>query len=240
MNGNICNGYTDELIPHEKVVSLVTMPTDDAVRARKVVRTSNHGHVVKFASMKCRRIIEAESLLEYDRFILLETTPHVVLFQEQPFKLEYEDNGVIKAIYPDVLVIRRDGSKTIEEIKPSELVSDPCFERRIQLEKKVLAQHGYDFSVQTELEIRKEPRLSNAKKLLTFRRRSINPLHLSSVADLLCDGALTVKNLIENIPGLTPEDVWVLAAHGHVIIDLGVPLGISSKIQALEGELYEL
>lgn len=56
--------------------------------------------------------------IERDRVTILEFDPSMILFQEQPFKLEYADcNDEIKVKFPDLLVYRDDGSITVEEIK---------------------------------------------------------------------------------------------------------------------------
>ena len=222
------------LFPKGKIASRLTIPEGDA-RARKVVKRSNYGHVVKFPSVKCNRIIEAESLLEYDRVILLEMDSNVASFQEQPFMLEYEDDGVIKKIYPDFLVIRRDGTKTVEEVKPSYKAKLPKFLRRIALEEKALAQHGYSFELQTENEIRREPRLANAKNLLPCRRNKVNPLTKKSVTRHLKNGPLTWAELISQIPELSHEELKNLVAHGVVSCDLTIPHGVASTYETIKG-----
>ena len=152
-----------EIHHHEKVLlptpqvaipAVFTFPSEENGRARKVVRRSNHGHVFKFASKKCRRIIELESVLEYDRAILLEMDPDVLAFQEQPFRIDYADQGKIHKIFPDFLVERRNGLLTVEEVKPEAKASLPEFSRRFSIERVLVAKRGYSFSVLTENEIR--------------------------------------------------------------------------------------
>ena len=79
-------------------------------RSRKVVKRSNCGHPVKFASQKCGRSVHLESPLEYDLAIQLEFDPSVILFQEQPLAVKIQYDGKIRTVYPDLAVYKDDGS----------------------------------------------------------------------------------------------------------------------------------
>lgn len=119
---------------------------------RSEVRRSNH-RIICFTSMKCGRVVELKSDLEYKRAIQLENDPNVISYQEQPFTLEYENDRVVKKISLDFLVHYRDGSRIVEKVMPLMQVARPEFCRRIAVEKKLLARHGYNFRVLTELKI---------------------------------------------------------------------------------------
>lgn len=207
------------------IPATITFPDSENGRARKVVRRSNHGHVFKFASKKCQRTVELESTLEYDRAILLETDPEVVDFQEQPFWLAYGDEGVIHTIIPDFLVRRRNGSLTVEEVKPSSKANQPKYHRRFSIEEMVLAKHGYLFEVQTEKDIRTGTRLHNAKKLLPYRRVEVKSLVREAVLDTLRRGPVTGSILLAGIAGLSRDALFALVAHGHVSMDFTARVG---------------
>lgn len=225
---------TNLLLPSMAIPSRIIMPENGANRARKVVHRSNHGHVVKFASKKCSRTLELESLLEYDRAIQLEFHPDVITFQEQPFLLEYADDGVIKKIFPDFLVLYRDGSRIIEEVKPLKEAALPEFCRRSDIEKRVLSQHGYGFDVLTELKIRHGLELVNSKKLLPYRRYTVSSLLRESVKNVLCKGAETGHALIGHVAGLTEEALYTMVAHGHIVGDLSVSLGLATLYSLID------
>lgn len=221
---------TNLLLSSPAIPSRIIMPDGGAIRARKVVHRSNHGHVYKFPSLKCGRMIELESGLEYDRAVLLEIDSDVVEFQEQPFRLEYAYNGAIKKVFPDFLVHYRNGSRIVEEVKMLQEASKPEF----AIEKRVLAQHGYKFFVLTNLKIRDGHHLKNSKTLLPFRRYPVNSLLRESVKEVLSRGAKTGYSIIERVKGLTEEALYTMVAHGHIAADLSVPLGLETLYSLID------
>ena len=203
-------------------------PDECDAKARKVVLRSNHGHVYKFPSSKCKRIVELESGLELDRATQLETNSDVVAFSEQPFMIEYADEGKNKVIFPDFVVLRRDGSRTVEEVKPAGKAGLPEFRRRCAIEEAVLALHGYKFSLLTEHDIQAEPQLTNVKMLLPYRRFYISTLLRISVRELLSKQTNTGHNLVERVAGLTEAALFAMVAQGYLDADLSYPLDMGS------------
>jgi hypothetical protein len=125
------------------IFSRIIFPEKGMVRSRKVISRSNHGHVYKFSSIKCGRILHLESGNEYNLANIYEFDHTVIYFQEQPFKLEYSDEDEIKTCFPDFLVFRDDGSMTVEEVKNETEVNKSENEQKFKLEKNALDQHGY-------------------------------------------------------------------------------------------------
>jgi len=137
----------------------IIFPEDCEIFGQKGTSEGNFGdnlHFIKFVSLKCRRVIELESHLELARVMQLEMDPGVFAYKVQPFYLEYEEDGVVKAIFPRLLVSRRDGSQIIEEIKPAAKAALPSFQALIAIEKAILAKNGYRLSVLTEKQIQDE------------------------------------------------------------------------------------
>lgn len=185
-------------------------------RARKVVQRSNYKHPVKLMSVKNSGIVEVESLLEYDRAILLETDCSVQSFQEQPFLIEYMDEGKKHKIYPDFLVQKKDGTKVIEEVKPIFKLSDPRVSRRFSIEKRILEKEDYGFSVMTEREIRFESNLNMIKKIYAYRRRKVSPVIRELVLDELLKKTCSSHELIQKIEGLVEEDLFSLVTNSVI------------------------
>lgn len=204
-------------------------PEHGLIRARKVVKQSNHGHVYKFPSIKCGRIVELESGLEHDRAIILEFDPSVIFFQEQPFALEllYEDK--IRRIYPDFLIYRDDGSATVEEIKPADKAGTPENKHKFELEKILLEQHGYKFNVVTDVEIRRGLHLENSRYLLKFRRVQVNDLLRAQVVDALRYQEMTGCELLRRVKDLTNDTALSLLAHGVITTDFSIPITPESR-----------
>lgn len=210
------------------ISSSIKHPGVDQIRARKVISRSNYGHVYKFASIKCARIIELESGLEYDQAIIHEFDHSVVYFQEQPFALEYADENKIKVIYPDFLVYRDDGSMTIEEVKPLSKLDIPKTKRRFELEKNALEQHGYEFVVSTELEIRSGLRLENSRKLLPYRRSPVSAILRENVISALQIRELPACELIQLVHCLNYDLLLSLLAQSYISTDLSQPLNLKT------------
>jgi len=220
--------------PQVAIPAVFTFPSEENGRARKVVRRSNHGHVFKLASWKCGRMIELESVLEYDRAICLEMDPNVLSFQEQPFRVDYADQGVVHTIFPDLLVTRRNGQSIVEEIKPKELAALPEFRRRFSIEEMLVAKLGFDFSTLSEVDIRTGSTLRNSRKLRPYRRFPVDSLLREAVLDCLRKGPVTASSLLTMVKGLSSEALLVLVAHGHVSVDLSVRLSAASMISLLQ------
>lgn len=215
------------LVARDQIPSSIVFPENGKLRSRKVVTRSNRGHVYKFASQKCGRTLHLESTLEYDRAILLEFDRDVIRFQEQPFRLKYADSGEVKIAFPDLLVYKRGGAKVIEEIKGEDDL--PEYRHKFEVEGIVLRQHGYEFIVHTEKYIHVEPRFSNAKKLLPYRRFRISDLLRERVRATLEGKTLSGRDLCSQIDELSIDDLLAMVAQGHISADLSSSFGQDMK-----------
>lgn len=193
-------------------------------RSRTVVKRTNHGHVYKFASQKCARIVQLESSLEYDLAIILEADPSVILFYEQPFELQIMLDDKIRTVYPDMMVFQDDGSTQVIEVKPSEKASQPKTRKKFELEHQALVSMGYQFMVLTENYIRNGFRLPNSRKLLPFRRIPVGTLLKETVWSALKWRPMSAKEMLQQINGLTFELLFALVSHGVISTDLSVEL----------------
>lgn len=212
--------------------SRIIPPDKDQVRARKVIFRSNHGHVYKFQSLKCGRCLHLAYGLEYDRATILEFDSAVIYFREQPFRLEYSDEGKIRNKYPDLLVFYDDGSVIVEEIKPASIASDPEIKRVFELEKIALEQHGYGFSVVTDLEIRGGLLLENSKKLKQYRRTVVSAVIRENVLATLQDREVSGRELINQVYGLSHGLLLSLLAQGFVTVDLAIAQSLETLYKA--------
>jgi len=206
-------------------------PSGDQVRARKVVRRSNYGHVIKFASTKCARTVELESLLEYDLAILYEFNQDVVVFNEQPFRMEIEANGVTRNLYPDFMVFYDNGSVSVEEVKPSYKLDNLEIVRKFEIQKQVCETLGYEFKVVTENDIRSGVNLNNSKRLLPYRRIVVPPWIFGTLRKWIGRNAITGNELIREVYELTQDQILAMVAQGILITDLSKPLGLESTFQ---------
>jgi hypothetical protein len=142
-------------------------------RIRRVVSRSNHRVTGKYPSWKAGRMLQWESHLERDAFILHDVDPSVQFFREQPARLTFHLQNVLHNHVPD-LYVESNGNRILREIKYRNDAEKPEIEARSQHLQQVLPQYGLFYDVLLESEIRKEPRLSNAKFLMRFGRTPVD------------------------------------------------------------------
>lgn len=86
-------------------------------RQRKV-SLDGKGYAGSFYSHKLRRLVQYESNLEMSFLLCLDGLDEVVIYQEQPIKIEYEFEGDRFLYYPDILLVLKNGKAIVVEIKP--------------------------------------------------------------------------------------------------------------------------
>ena len=88
-----------------------------------VRKVSNRGKNIigKFPSIKMRRMIAFESLIERDFLYLIDYDKEVDWFEEQPLTIEYQYEGEIRHYTPDFHIIEK-GREVLIECKPEKFV----------------------------------------------------------------------------------------------------------------------
>jgi hypothetical protein len=119
------------------------------------------------------RMVHWESTLERDAFYLLDTNPIVQEFREQPAQITYMLNDSEHRHFPDILVRTAHGC-LFKEVKTDEEAADEKIIARTAHLKPLLHTQGFDYEVLRESDIRREPRLSNAQRILRYGRRPLN------------------------------------------------------------------
>lgn len=76
----------------------------------------------KFWSKKNQKEFIFRSAYEFGYFILLEEDIDVVSYIVEPFQVHYRFKGVNRKYWPDLLVLYRDGSMKILEVKPKSML----------------------------------------------------------------------------------------------------------------------
>jgi len=141
----------------------------EGCRARKVVSRSNYRVTGKYPSWKMGRMMHWESTLERDAFYLLDINPAIREFCEQPAQITYTQNDSEHRHFPDILV-RTDHGSLFKEVKTDEEASDEKIIDRTTLLKPLLHTQGFGYELLRESDIRREPRLSNAQRILRYGR----------------------------------------------------------------------
>lgn len=125
--------------------------------ARNALTRSSRGFRMKFPSMKLGRMVECESLLEADAVRLLEFSPGVLSYQEQPARIHYWDGETMRDYYPDFQLNLTDGRIIHLEVKRSEELARMALKNKFSAIARHYAETGKFFRIATEQEIRKEP-----------------------------------------------------------------------------------
>jgi len=142
-------------------------------RARKVISRSNYRVTGKYPSWKMGRMLHWESTLERDAFYLFDANPMVKEFREQPAQITYMLNDSEHRHFPDILVRTAHGN-LFKEVKTDEEADDEKIIDRTAHLKPLLHTQGFDYEVLRESDIRREPRLSNAQRILRYGRHPLN------------------------------------------------------------------
>lgn len=139
-----------------------------------VRRPTNGGrkNIGKFPSLKNRRAIWYESLLERDYMYLLEIDPDVISFDSQPFRIRYFIDKEPHHYTPDIRVVKKNITEIVE-VKPERKTLEAEFISLVKRIAPICAREGFKYRVATEATIRMEPRLSNIKVLFKYCRTDI-------------------------------------------------------------------
>lgn len=203
--------------------------------SRKALTRSGRGFRMRIPSMKLGRMVECESMLEGDVVLLLEYSPGVLSYQEQPALINYSDGEKIRAYFPDFEALLSDGSLVHLEIKPSTKLSKPT----IAAKYRAIATHykhtPIQFRIVTELECQREPLRSNLRRLCYLRTKlTAEPLPSSAELTRLLGQipiSLTTSEMI-----LGAEVTQRLLALGRLHCDLSAEITPRTLVSVVEGE----
>ncbi len=134
--------------------------------ARKIVTRSGSILRGKFPSPKNGRMVGYEQLLEADTLVLLEMSPRVLSFREQPKRIFYPDGDRTRHYTPDYEVELIDGSRKLIEVKPAKRLRSSDVKHKLDRIAEHLERIDEPFLILTDESIRLQPRLQNLKDLL--------------------------------------------------------------------------
>ncbi|RYG98946.1 MAG: hypothetical protein EON58_05545 [Alphaproteobacteria bacterium] len=185
-----------------------------------------------------------ESVLEKDQHTLLSADPSVARFAVQPHRLTYttfdKRGWPVKRTYtPDAVVQQRDGRCVVLEVKASVFANAETWRARERAIRSAYKEdHGLDFVVMTEAQIRNQPRLDNCKIMLRHRTFAPDPLsHLiirevigETVSPATIGGLLSMAEMLGGHRSRCFSAIMQMALDGEATIDLSVPLGDGSTV----------
>ncbi|WP_293778423.1 TnsA endonuclease N-terminal domain-containing protein [uncultured Oxalicibacterium sp.] len=173
----------------------------------------------KYPSKKMGRMIQWESQLERDAILLLEYSPDITAYQEQPRKITYAMQGAVKTYFPDFEVWHTDGRHGYIEVKPDEIARRPDQKARFShIESKFNGEGSY-FEILTENQIRTKPLLDNLRMVERYRSSALRPTSWFTVKHHFEQLAvITFAQAQVHLGGI--DRVWALVADGIFSTDL--------------------
>lgn len=162
-----------------------------------VRQVSNKGGntIGKYPSLKLNRMVAYESILELDVIHLLEFSQAVTSYEEQPFKILYEDENGKKRHYTPDFYVQSGKSQVVIEVKPQRFVAKPDNQRKFLVASKWCTEKGVGFQVVTDELLHATPRTANIKFLSQFSRYAI-PHQMQ----------IDVLNVLASLTGFTDSD----------------------------------
>lgn len=131
-------------------------------------------------------VVEYESQIERDFYLLLDHDPSVKRFQHQPLKLVWKDKDKKQKHYvPDVLIEFQTSKRLLVEIKDKQTYQSERkkYEERWRVAQEYTQEHGFLFKIITDKEIC-TPRLANIWFTLGSSRCDPNPQEVNTLIKL--------------------------------------------------------
>lgn len=174
-------------------------------RARQVISPSGGIMRGKFPSRKNGRVVHHEGLLELDALYLLEASPRVVRYREQPTTICYPDGGRVRRYTPDLEVTLQSGARIWVEVKPAAFLAREDIRHKLQSVAEHLRRSDQAFIVLTDEVLRQEPRQTNVR---TICHQAIRARQTGAIAQSALHWCMT------DFPSSLARATKVLAAHG--------------------------
>lgn len=192
---------------------------------RKVSNRGKRNTIGSFPSIKMKRMIAYESLIERDYIYVLDFEQDVLEFEEQPLSIEYQHEGKQRHYTPDFSV-KKVNHHIIVECKPKVFVDTAENRRKFDVARLWCEERGYQFQVVVESELREGLRLENIKLLTRFARQIVEPRIRASIYSALysTEGGMTISNLAVQISSTNPSaaipSILHMAFHHEIVLPL--------------------
>ncbi len=148
----------------------IDLPAEEGVRMRNLVHRGTQRPVFKITSVKMDRVVQCESILEFEAVLLLDVCSRIRAFAEQPVRIHYQLGDVWSSHIPDFVYVLGD-TPTFLEIKFSKDVDAAVLARTRWLEV-ALARIGARYMLLTEVQLRRDCAVQNALRILRRARHA--------------------------------------------------------------------
>ena len=202
---------------------------ETTIPVRKVVTRKHIGMRLLVPSIKMRRMVQCESMLEADAVLLFDWSNDIVAFEEQPcFEFPTQDGKPFRYT-PDFLTRHVDGSETYIEVKPLEKLRSPKLRGRLNCVAEHFARSSCCFKVLSEDALRNESIRVN-HRLLAYHARPLpsNLYFWSLVDELACTGEVSFGRMCEVLG--EPRLALQLLGNRHFVFDIRTQLKDSTLV----------
>lgn len=217
----------------------IDLPEGETLRMRALVHRGTQRPVFKVASVKLDRVVQCESILEYEASLLLDVCPQVHLFGEQPVRIHYLIDGQWRRHIPDFAVLTN-GVLTFLEIKFQKDVDDEVLARTCWMEE-ALERLGANYRLLTETHIRQGSAVQNALRVLRRARHAVcEPRLLQTLERLREVGQLPLAAFGWSVAdSLDAVCIARLIAGGLATVDAWTPLSETSYVRLADASNEE-
>lgn len=181
-----------------------------------------------------RSLVCYESLLERDRLWLADFDPQVAWVSSQPFWVSGRDGSVLRHHVPDFMLASTDGSYTVVDVKPGDLVDEPSVAEVFDWTRRLCTAKGWRYEVWSG----GDPVVLRNLRFLAAGRR-LSWLNQAAVDRVRAAGSpgLTLAQIEQRVDG--PRDeirvaVLALLWSGTWTTDLSTPLSAQSVVHMTE------
>ena len=224
-------GRTNSRLPGELHIEY---PPTGQLRVRRLVHRGAQRPVFKVPSVTLARFVQCESLLEVDMAMLLDASPHVTSYGEQPVTLRYTIDGEETWHVPDFVAICA-GKRIFIEVKYVRDI-DAVVRMRTQVLQEQLARTGDLYLLLTEEEIRKPHFVRNARQVLRRACHGITDLdRIASFERLRRERSTTLGEWCWDISGAKEAIAMAhLLLRGQALVDMTQPLGRATPVVSVD------
>jgi hypothetical protein len=174
-----------------------------------------------------------ESLLERDAILLIEFSPGVLSYQEQPTLVQYADGTRIRDYYPDFELELINGKRIHVEVKSTYQLSKPEIATKYTAIAEHYARARHDYRIVTEAEICREPLQTNLRVLAYLS--AAKPRTLPSNQELADRFGSTAIQFSTFAAELGKDTTLRLIANGCLECDLNLPLAGDTPVFVAKG-----
>jgi len=209
----------------------IIFPEDGKIRSRKVVKRSNARNTGKYPSWKTGRMMQWESIHEGNAMRILDATPRVIAYSEQPCEIIFMLNGEQRRHYPDFMVIESN-CREFWEVKTKDDANMLEVSERTAHLTQALPDYGYGYRVVLAEALAKQPRLGNVKRLNKLGRLPVSIIEQERIRRLFTEQPTISWGVFEQHSTDAIRNISRLILEGKLSIDLNQVITSATNIRS--------